>query len=136
MKKLFISCPTKYRTKKNILITLEKMRQEAEIFFGEKLEILLSDKIDTDKEMLILSNSIKTMSKADFFIGIDWTDIYNNCNYKVRLNLKKYFRLCDIEKQIAKCYGIKTLEINTYDIMPDILVLPGRLHPQFLDNIV
>ena len=40
MKKLFISCPMKNRTKENIQMTFERLHKIAEAVFNESLEVI------------------------------------------------------------------------------------------------
>lgn len=103
MKKIFISCPMKGRTDEAIKKTMDKMHKYAELVLEEKLEVIPSFITDTppsDKNMGVwyLGESIKLLSDADVFVGLDmpyWVDA----------------RGCDMEEKVADGYGIKRLTI-------------------------
>lgn len=110
MKKIFISVPMKNRTEENIRMSIEKMHKIAEIVFNEELEIIPSyiehkPPKDYKKAIWYLGQSIQKLSEADYFIGINYTDFFKGCN---------------IEKEIAYQYGIKSYIVNI-DIFPDVV---------------
>lgn len=109
MKKLFISCPMKGRTEKNIRESMEKMHKLAEIMFGEELEVIPSyiedsPPQDTREAIWYLGRSIQFMSKADYFIGVEYSD----------------FNGCSVERTVASRYGIKSYLIDSRLIAPDM----------------
>lgn len=115
MKKLFVSVPMKGRTEENIFKSIDKMHKIAEIVFGEELEVIPSyvednPPKDCNDGIWYLSKSIEKLAEADYFIGINWSDCFKGCN---------------IEKQIALYYGIKTYEID-YKIFPDIAEIENK----------
>ena len=111
MKKLFISCPMKGRTKENIENTMKKMHEIAECTFDQKLEIInsyiydegISD--DLNKRVYFLGKSIQLMSQADYFIGIkaphDWIG-------------------CLIETIVAYSYDIEHSVVDADIVMNDL----------------
>lgn len=99
MKKLFVSVPMKGRTEQEIKETMEKMKKIAEIYEGEELEM-----IDTyinevpqnaNQSIWCLGESIKMLSEADVFIGIDsdydWNGCYIEGKVADRYNIKRYY---------------------------------------------
>ena len=110
MKKLFISCPMRGRTKENILKSMDKMHKLAEIIFDQELEVIPTwiDEEPTEdcihSRVWYLGKSIELLSKADYFIGIAYSD---------------FFAGCEIESQIANRYGIPATYIEMREIMPD-----------------
>lgn len=111
MKKLFISCPMKGRTEENIRKSMEKMHRIAEIVFDQELEVIDSYMPEAapvelnNKRIWYLGKSIQMLSKADYFIGVDWNDVFKGCN---------------LEHEIANIYGIKNITVNMHDLMPDL----------------
>ena len=102
MKKLFISCPMRGRTETNIRKSREKMHRIAEAAFGEELEVIqnyIEDRPPKDSRQAVwcLGKSIELLSKADYFIGIDWCYGWKGC---------------DIEKEVARVYGIPGFEVR------------------------
>lgn len=110
MKKLFISCPMKNRTKKNIDRSMEKMHKLAEIIFDQELEVIPTwiDEEPTaecvNPGVWYLGKSIELLAQADYFIGIQYRDFFNGC---------------DIEARTARAYGIKSTYVELCEIMPD-----------------
>lgn len=109
MKKLFISCPMKGRTEENIKKSMEKMHKLAEIIFDQELEVIPSYIPDNapdacNRPVWYLGESIKMLSEADYFIGINYTDV---------------FKGCQIEAHVARSYGIRSTYVDMDDIMPD-----------------
>ena len=104
MKKLFVSVPMKGRTKENIKNSIEKMHQIAELMFGEKLEVIDSyveqgPPKDSREAIWYLGESIKKMSEADYFIGIDCVSFYNGC---------------ELETIIAREYHIPSVNVDMH----------------------
>ena len=102
MKKLFISCPMKGRTKENIKKSMEQMHKIAEIVFDQKLEVIptyIEDAPPKDSHEAVwyLGKSIQLMAEADFFIGVRYTEIFKGCN---------------IENDVANAYRIPTIHID------------------------
>ena len=109
MKKLFISCPMKGRTEENVRNSMDKMHKLAELVFGEELEVIdslscLCHYIEHDppenvnRDVYMLGESIKKLSKADYFIGI--------------IDIRNKYKGCYIEETVANQYGIKKYMIN------------------------
>lgn len=95
MKKLFISCPMKGRTEENIKKSMEKMHKIAEVVFEQELEVIPSyiedhPPKDSHEAVWYLGESIKLLSQADYFIGVD--------SYE--------FTGCNIERDAARSYYI------------------------------
>ena len=105
MKKLFISCPMKGRTKENILKSMEGMHKYAELMFGEELEVIHTyveeePPYKNGKEAVwYLGKSLELLSQADYFVGIRWEEEWNGCR---------------IERETAELYGIpmQLIDIN------------------------
>lgn len=109
MKKLFISCPMKGRTEENIRKSMEKMHKMAEIIFDQKLEVIPTyidhnPPENTNAAVWYLGESIKKLSEADYFIGIEYSE---------------FFKGCEIENKVAMSYGIRSTYVNMRDLMPD-----------------
>lgn len=109
MKKLFISCPMKGRTEENIRKSMEQMHKIAEIVFDQELEVIPSYIEDNPPEnnnqaVWYLGKSIQKLSEADFFIGVDYSE---------------FFKGCEIERSVARQYGIRSTYVNMHDLMPD-----------------
>ena len=111
MKKLFISCPMKGRTEENIRKSMERLHKLAEIVFDEKLEVIQSYIEDNPPEnsnqsVWYLGKSIQLLSQADYFIGIQQSDVFKGCN---------------IELEVARSYGIKYFTIPSIEFMADTI---------------
>ena len=120
MKKLFISVPMKNRTEENIRKSIEKMHKIAEIVFEEKLEVIPSyvedgPPEDNNQAIWYLSKSIEKLAEADYFIGIRWQEFFKGCN---------------IEREIAYAYGIRSYEVEL-TIFPDAV----EIEKQFYTNL-
>lgn len=107
MKKLFISCPMKRLSDEAIEKIREQMHKIAELVFDQELEVIDSFfKKDVDDDDNVIKNypvyylgeSLKMLSKADYFIGIDYTDGHKGCQ---------------IENMVARSYGIPSYYINS-----------------------
>lgn len=117
MKKLFISVPMRGRTGENIRKSIEKMHKIAEIVFDEELKVIPSyveDKPPKDSIEAIwyLGKSIEKLAEADFFIGIKWQEFFKGCN---------------IEREIAYNYGIKSFEID-YTLFSDAVEIERKYY--------
>lgn len=122
MKKIFISCPMKGRTEENIRKSMEQMHKIAEIYFDQELEVIPSYIEDNPPEndnqgIWYLGKSIQLLAKADFFIGIDYTN--------------EYFKGCNIERRVADSYGIRSVLVNMYELMPDV----AEFQKYYVDNL-
>lgn len=98
MKKLFVSVPMKGRVDEEIRKTIDKMKKIAEIYEGEEMELIdsyIEDNPPKDSKEAVwhLCESLKKLAQADVFIGIDDSWDWNGCQ---------------IEKDVARRYGIKT----------------------------
>ena len=116
MKKLFISCPMKGRTEEDIKNSMERMHKMAEIVFDQKLEVIPTYIEDNPPEnnnqaVWYLGKSIQMLSEADFFIGIHWSEYYNGCQ---------------IEKDVARIYGIKSTFVDIETFMPDAIEIERK----------
>ena len=119
MKKLFVSVPMKGRTEEEIKASIQKMKKIAEIYEGEELELIDSyiedNPPENSKEAIwYLSESLKKLTQADVFIGIDEAYDWNGCY---------------IEIETARRYDIKTYMIPTRYVIDDYKALLNRLHP-------
>lgn len=122
MKKLFISCPMKGRTEENIRKSMKKMHEIAEIYFDEKLKVIptyIEDNPPENNNQAIwyLGKSIQLLAEADYFIGVDYSN--------------DYFKGCNIERSIAREYGIRTVIIDMFELMPDA----AEIQKQNIDNL-
>lgn len=103
MKKLFVSVPMRGRTEEAIRASIEKMKKIAEIYEGEKLELIDTYIEDNPPENITnqgawyLAKSLEMLAEADVFIGIDdsWS-----------------WKGCEIENSVASAYGIKNYRIR------------------------
>ena len=108
--KLFISCPMKGRTEENIKKSFEVMKRTAEAYTGETLEVVnpyepKTFESDADR-IRSLSDSIRLMAEADYFITFE-----NYLDY----------RGCSVENQVAALYGLKRVLAMTKLAAPDVL---------------
>lgn len=140
MKKLFVSCPMKGRTEENIKKSIEKMHKIAEIIFDQELELIHSyeptigdwpEEDINNYSIYCLGESIKKMSKADFFIGIhEWSE---------------EFKGCVIEREVARQYDIPLTLVSMRELMPDAVeverinysgcVTYAKCEPEASDNV-
>lgn len=109
MKKLFVSCPMNGRTEENIKKSMEKMHKIAENVFDQKLEVIDSYVEENPPENVTqgiwyLGKSIQLLSKADYFIGIDYNEFWKGCL---------------TEAHIAQMYGIPMTCVQLDELMPD-----------------
>lgn len=108
--KLFISCPMKGRTEENIKKSFEVMQRIEEAYTGETLEVAnpyepKTFESDADR-IRSLSDSIKLMAEADYFI--------------TTTNFWQY-RGCAVEKEVAERYGLKSMFVDPKFVTPDAL---------------
>lgn len=107
--KLFISCPMSGRSESDIRKSFEKMQKVAEAYTGETLGLVNPYEpkvVNSDADAIsCLADSIKLMANADYFIGIDedWR-----------------FRGTEIEKNIARGYGLKIIPASFRWACPDV----------------
>ena len=111
----------KNRTEENIRKSIEIMHKMAEIIFGEELEVIPSYVEDTPpkdshQSIWYLGESIKKLAEADYFIGISYTEFFNGCN---------------IEREIAYQYGIKSFEVPVH-IFSDAI----EVEKDYFNNLV
>lgn len=118
MKKLFVSVPMKGRTEEEIKASIQKMKKIAEIYEGEKLELIdsyIEDNPPKDSKEAVwyLGESLKKLAQADVFIGIgnawDWNG-------------------CQTENDVASRYGIKSYHIPAWYVIDDYNSLCNKLH--------
>lgn len=98
MKKLFVSVPKKGKSVEEIKESIQRMKKLAEKYEGEELEIIDSyiegKPPRSNKESIwYLAESLRKLTCADVFIGIQNADKWNGCY---------------IERETARRYGIKT----------------------------
>ena len=119
MKKIFVSVPMKGRTEDEIKASIQKMKKIAEIYEGEELELIDSYIDDNppkenNEGVWYLAESLKKLAQADGFMGIcesyDWIG-------------------CQIERETAERYGIKSYALPAKYIIDDYNALLNKLHP-------
>ena len=123
MKKLFVSVPMKGRTEEEIKASIQKMKKIAEIYEGEELELIdsyIEDNPPKDSKEAIwyLGESLKKLTQADVFIGIDEAYVWNGC--------------C-IKRDTAQRYGIKTYIVSANYVIDDYNALVQKLYPVVRD---
>ena len=109
MKKLFVSVPMKGRTEQEIRESIDKMKKIAEIYEGEELELIDSYIEDnppqnSNQAIWYLGESLKKLSEADVFIGIDECYVWNGC---------------EVEYRVATAYGIKQHCVKAEGVIPN-----------------
>lgn len=124
MEKLFVSCPMRGRTEKQIRNSMDQMHKIAEAIFDEKFEVIdtwIADNAPAcnRKQLWYLGKSIEMLSQADAFIGV-----YDD---------QKGFDGCIVENYTAKLYGIPQYLVNLSYVAPD--VIERRLIDQRVDNL-
>lgn len=110
MKKLFVSVPMKGRTEEAIKASIAKMKAIAEVFEGEKLELIDSYIADNppangNQSIWYLGKSLELLSQADVFIGVDNGYEYTGCM---------------IERDAARAYGVRSYYVDMCYIASDI----------------
>lgn len=114
MKKLFISCPMKNRSEKDIKNTMDALHKLAEEAFNQELEVIDSyiennPPKDSKQAIWFLGESLKKLSEADYFVGIDMNSSPINYNG------------CEIETDVAIRYQIPVYLVNAPMVLPDII---------------
>lgn len=111
--KLFISCPMNGRTEENIKKSFEVMKRIAEAYTGETLHVVNPYEpktFESDADRIRgLSDSIRLMAEADYFITCE--------NYFE-------YRGCSVENKVAGLYGLKRILAMTEYATPDVLDNP------------
>nr|DAR07582.1 MAG TPA: deoxyribosyltransferase [Caudoviricetes sp.] len=112
MKKLFISCPMKNRTKENIQMTFERLHKIAEAVFNESLEVIPTYIEDNPPScrtegLWFLGKSIELLAQADYFIGICGDNAFQ-------------YNGCTVEIDAAKLYGVTVYLVPTVFAAPDV----------------
>lgn len=119
MKKLFVSVPMNGRSEDEIKASIQKMKKIAEIYEAEELELIdsyIEDNPPKDSKEAVwyLGESLKKLAQADVFMGIcesyDWRD-------------------CQIERETAEKYGIKSYVLPAKYVIDDYNALLQKLHP-------
>lgn len=108
-KKLFISCPMKGRTEENIRNSMERMHKMAELVFNQELDVIPSyiehtPPKDSNQAIWYLGESIKMLSEADYFVGVNYSSVFKGCT---------------AERNIAHSYGIPSTTVSIREFMPD-----------------
>ena len=118
MKKLFISCPMNGRKVENIIESMEKLHKIAEIITGEDLAVIdtfIEGQDYKGKPLMCLGESIKRMQDADYFITVNDTYDWNGCY---------------LEREIARRYGVREIDLSTYSVMPDAVEVLRKRHEE------
>lgn len=109
MKKVFISCPMRGRSRENIEKSISKMKAAAELMIGEELELLPSyqpdDVLGTNRKSIeALGKSIQVMADADLFVHLNvWG-----------------FMGTTIENKVAESYDIPIICLEEQYFAPDL----------------
>ena len=111
MKKLFISVPMKGRKQEDILHSIKRMHEIAEVMVNERLEVIpsyIEDKppVDSKEAVWYLGESIKKLSQADYMAKTDLSWQYPGCH---------------TESEVANLYGIPAIRINHKYVCPDLV---------------
>jgi hypothetical protein len=119
MKKLFVSVPMKGRTEEEIKASIQKMKKIAEIYEGEELELIDSYIEDNPPEnnnqaIWYLGESLKKLSEADVFIGINESYQWSGRQ---------------IERETVLAYGIKNYAVPANYVIEKYDELFDKLHP-------
>lgn len=119
MKKIFVSAPMKGRAEEEIRKTIDKMKNIAEIYEGEEMELIdsyIEDNPPKDSKEAVwyLGENLKKLAQADVFIGIRESFDWNGCQ---------------IERETAEKYGIKAYAIPVRYVIDDYNALLNKLHP-------
>lgn len=109
----------KGRAEEEIRKTIDKMKNIAEIYEGEEMELIdsyIEDNPPKDSKEAVwyLGESLKKLAQADVFIGIRESFDWNGCQ---------------IEKETAEKYGIKAYAIPVRYVIDDYNALLNKLHP-------
>lgn len=102
MKKLFVSLPMRGRTDEEISRDIQKLKEIAEIYFEEKLEVLEShkepDTYEGNISLHCLGRSLQYLSQADYYIG------YANPKARGCIIENEVLELYDTENRIKRLY--------------------------------
>lgn len=112
MAKLFVSCPMRGRTERQIHDTINQLCDIAEAIFNEKFEVIdtwiaENAPASNHEQLWYLGKSIQLMSEADAFIGV-----YDD---------QKEFAGCIVENYTAKLYDIPQYLVNIAYAAPDVI---------------
>ena len=102
MKKVFISCPMKNRTKEQIENTIARMKAKAKEIYNdvEFINTIVQDKppYETNNQSIwYLGKSIELLAQCEMLVCLKDVDNYNGCF---------------IEKEIAKRYSLQVIELE------------------------
>ena len=121
MKKLFVCCPTEGRTNEDVIESIKKIHQYAELVTGEKLEVLpLSDNennkaVNGDNETLnVVFANMMFLKKADYIV-------FPERLYGLPVEFE---RIARIELHAAETSGLKPIaipEIAMDTFFPDLI---------------
>lgn len=124
MKKLFVSVPMKGRTLEEIKDSFSKMKIIAEAYMGEELEevasyIIENPPIGVNEPIWYLAKSLEILATADVFIGLDdaWM-----------------FPECEIEKSVAKEYGIESYLIKGGYVIDNFDALCRKIEEEYMQR--
>lgn len=106
MKKLFISCPMRGRTKEKIRESMDYMHRAAEIIYRTKLDVIptfINDAPpkDVQEKIWFLGKSIEKLSEADYFVFLE-TDAFIGCNIEKFVALGYDIESCLVTKEEIK----------------------------------
>lgn len=109
-RRLFISCPTKDRTEKDIKRSFEVLKRTAEAYTGKSLQVInpyepKTFKSDADR-IRSMGDSIKLIADADYFITVDRFWEHTECG---------------VEDNIAGECGVKRMLAMTEFAAPDVI---------------
>lgn len=121
MKKLFICCPTEGRNKEDVIKSIEKIHQYAELVTGEELKILPLTDIKRTKEandgnpvLNIVCGDMVCIAKADYVI----------CPERLYNFGSDFSSIATIEMRAAEYAGLETIlipEIAKNTFFPDLI---------------
>lgn len=118
MKKLFISCPMRGRSKEAIEKSMEQMRKIAEIVFEQEFEVIDTyiKVVPETKNVSLrrLGMSLELMGDADYYIGIQYPD--------------DFLRGCYMENTVARLYGIPSYLVDHRILMPDVIEIENGFY--------
>lgn len=126
MKKLFVSVPMEGRTKDEINKSIQKMKQIAEIYEGEELELIDSYIEDnppqnSNQDIWHLGESLNKLAQADVFIVVSQYWEWNNCS---------------TETAVALRYGVKMYQVDPNGVIDNYKYLKEDIAAGFSDRIV
>ena len=126
MKKLFVSVPMKGRTEEEIKASIQKMKQIAEIYEGEELELIDSyiegnPPKGNNEAIFYLGESLKKMAQADVFVGICESYEWSGCR---------------IENITAESYGIKSYAIPAKYVIVNYNAIYNAILNKLQNNLV